>query len=150
MKYDDASWHYGGDFPEHAPIENGGIHIALYLKWAFLKGWAGEIHLEEDESEVDKVLSSEMTATEYFFKYCDGKLTDEDFNSDGVAVANRYYGDDGLYLDDYANSIDDDLYTISEEQHDFEKLYKIMNSRLESGILTNEDLKNKKPKWKFW
>jgi len=44
MKYDDASWHYGGDFPIGSPEEYGGTHIALFMKWCFVKGWAGDIH----------------------------------------------------------------------------------------------------------
>ncbi|WP_163023784.1 hypothetical protein [Pseudomonas viridiflava] len=27
MKYDDASWHYTGDFPADQPKEQGGTHI---------------------------------------------------------------------------------------------------------------------------
>lgn len=150
MKYDDASWHYGGEFPDGFPDENGGIHVALFLKWAFLKGWAGELHLEEDVEDVDRVCANELSATEFFFKYCDGKLTDEDFNKEGQAVANRYYGEDGLYLDDYTDYIGDDLYRRTEEEHDTEKMFSVMNARLKSGILTKEELKNKKPSWKFW
>ncbi len=32
MKYDDASWHYGGEFPADSPDEFGGTHIGLSLK----------------------------------------------------------------------------------------------------------------------
>jgi hypothetical protein len=39
MKYDDASWHHGGDFPAGQPQEHGGTHIALFLRWCFVKGW---------------------------------------------------------------------------------------------------------------
>ena len=39
----------------------------------------------------------------FFFKYCDGKLVDEMLNEAGNTFAEHYYGDDGLYLDDYAN-----------------------------------------------
>jgi len=44
MKYDDASWHYGGDFSIGSPEEYGGTYIALFMKWCFVKGWAGDIH----------------------------------------------------------------------------------------------------------
>ena len=29
MKYDDASWHYNGDFPTDLPVEAGATHIGL-------------------------------------------------------------------------------------------------------------------------
>ena len=75
MKYDDASWHYGGNFPKDQPQENGGTHVALFLKWCFIKGWAGELHTEEGPEAVASVVSSELPATEFLFKYCDGKFT---------------------------------------------------------------------------
>ncbi|WP_262497415.1 DUF7832 domain-containing protein [Pedobacter caeni] len=28
-KYDDASWHYGGDFPKDLPQINGATHIGM-------------------------------------------------------------------------------------------------------------------------
>ena len=62
MKYDDASWHSGGDFPEGSPQEYGATHIALIMKWCFLKGWAGEIHTGDEASTHDfkKVISGEF------------------------------------------------------------------------------------------
>jgi|GEM_PF-4641510 len=35
MKYDDASWHSGG---ETSPDAYGGVHIALFMKYGFTKG----------------------------------------------------------------------------------------------------------------
>jgi hypothetical protein len=32
-KYDDASWHYGGDYPEDLPNENVATHIGMFLQW---------------------------------------------------------------------------------------------------------------------
>ena len=95
MKYDDASWHSGGDFPEMSPEEYGGTHIALFLKWCFIKGWCGDIHSSDSQQDVDAVISGRLDATEFLFKYCDGKLTDEDFSNEGNAFAEKYYGDNG-------------------------------------------------------
>src|SRR6266404_3538306 len=36
MKYDDASWHYGGDFPEDLPREAGATHTGMFVAWALL------------------------------------------------------------------------------------------------------------------
>jgi hypothetical protein len=56
VKYDDASWHSGGEFPEGSPDEYGGTHIALFLRWCFIKGWAGEIHQEEEPEDTQRVI----------------------------------------------------------------------------------------------
>ena len=47
MKYDDASWHYSGDFPKDLPNEAGSTHIAMYAAWSALNGLASEYHTDE-------------------------------------------------------------------------------------------------------
>jgi len=151
MKYDDASWHYGGTFPSNSPQEYGGTHIALFLKWCFTKGWAGDLHLQEEPEDTRKVINGTMPANEFLFKYCDGKLTNEDFNSAGNAFAEKYYGDDGLYLHDYSKQFKDLMYIAPESAHDFNKYAAMMDSRLQSRILTkSQTTKPPKPWWRFW
>lgn len=142
MKYDDASWHYGGDFPKDQPEENGGTHIALFLKWCFAKGWAGELHTEEEPEAVQAVVNGKLSATEFFFKYCDGKFTDEDLDERGNSFASKYYGDDGLYLEDYADAFGDLMYVAPEALHDFQKFSALLESRLASGVLTKAQKKS--------
>jgi len=150
MKYDDVSWHCGGEFPEYSPNEYGGTHIALFFKWCFVKGWAGELHLEEEPEDTQRVIDGTLSATEFFFKYCDGKLTEQDFNDEGHAFAKKYYGEDGLYLDDYGEDFAELMYVAPENEHDFQKFSSILESRLNSGILTSDQLSPAKPWWKFW
>lgn len=135
MKYDDASWHYGGDFPADQPELHGGTHIALFLRWCFSKGWAGELHTEDEPNAVTRVVQGHESATEFLFKYCDGKFTDEDLNDEGNAFASRYYGENGLYLNDYAEHFGDQMYVAAEDAHDFAKFSAMLDSRLASGVL---------------
>jgi len=144
MKYDDASWHAGGDFPETSPEEYGATHIALFLKWCFIKGWRGDIHSGDSQQYVDAVISGEMNATEYFLQHCDGKLTNEDFTVEGNQFAEQYYGDNGRYLDDYVSLFGDKMYVSSETEHDFKMFSNLIEKRYQSGKLT------KQPWWKFW
>jgi hypothetical protein len=135
MKYDDASWHYGGQFPEGQPDEHGGTHIGLFLRWCFEKGWAGKLHTDEEPDAVTEVRRGEMSGTDFLFKYCDGKFTDEDLNDLGNDFAAQYYGDDGLYLDDYIESFEDLMYLEPESAHDYIKFAAVLEARLSSGIL---------------
>ncbi|MEE4148961.1 hypothetical protein [Pseudomonas viridiflava] len=98
MKYDDASWHHAGDFPADQPKEQGGTHIALFLKWCFLKGWAGEVHVEDEPEAVTDVISGKLSATEFLFRYCDGTFTCKDLTAAGNFFTRRHDGGDGLYL----------------------------------------------------
>ncbi len=44
-KFDDASWHSGGDdFPEDLPEDNGATHIGFILTWLFEKGFLVELN----------------------------------------------------------------------------------------------------------
>ena len=150
MKYDDASWHYGGEFPANSPEDYGGTHIALFLKWCFIQGWAGQLHLEEEPEDVQRVIDGQLSATEFFFKYCDGKLTNEDFNEDGNAFATAYYGDEGLYMADYEREFGNLIYIASESEHDFETFSAMIEDRKRNGPLTASQKKASKPWWRLW
>ncbi|EOV9410046.1 hypothetical protein P3626_23660 [Vibrio parahaemolyticus] len=147
MKYDDASWHYGGDFPENSPIEFGATHIALIMKWCFQKGWAGVVHTEDESSNKDlqKVISGECLATEYFMYWCDGKLTDEDFTEEGNSFLHSYYGEKmGLYTSDYVEYFGELMYMKGEDEHDYQKFSEVIEKRYQTFISKS------KPWWKLW
>jgi len=141
MKYDDASWHYGGTFPEGQPDEHGGTHIGLFLRWCFERGWAGQLHMDDERDDVAQVVRGSMSGTDFLFKYSDGKFIDEDLNYEGNAFAAQYYGDDGLYLDDYAAAFGDLMYIAPESAHDYEKFAAMVQARWAGGILTKSQLK---------
>lgn len=147
MKYDDASWHAGGDFPEDSPEQYGGTHIALFLRWCFIRGWASDLHLQGEREDTRRVIDGTLSATEYLFKYCDGQLTELDLNEEGNAFAAQYYGDDGLYLEDYAEHFSELMYVAPESAHDFDKFCAVLDARWKSGVLTKS---YRKPWWKIW
>ena len=49
MKYDDASWHYGGDFPADLPQAAGATHIGMFLAWLIRNDYASQELIEEAE-----------------------------------------------------------------------------------------------------
>jgi hypothetical protein len=149
LKYDDASWHYGGKFPKGSPQEYGGTHIALFMKWCFAQGWVGELHRLEEPEDTQRVIDGRLSATEFLFKYCDGKFTNEDLSDEGNAFAAQYYGSEGLYLGDYEKHFGKLMYVAPEGAHDFAKFSSIVEARRRSGILTST-MPKKKPWWKWW
>ena len=149
MKYDDASWHSDGNFPVSSPAEFGGTHIALFLKWCFLKGWASQMHLDERPEDVECVISGKMAATEFLFRNCDGKLTNEDLNDEGNRFASSYYGENGAYLADYERNFSDEMYVAPERAHDFTMFSSILERRF-AGTTVVQAQVDKKPWWKFW
>ena len=148
MKYDDASWHYGADhFPKNQPDEHGATHIGLFLRWCFVKGWAGELHTQNEPDAVAQVTSGTMSGTKFLFDYCDGKFTNEDLTPEGNAFAEQYYGDNGLYLDDYARHFGSNEYRAPESAHDFSRFSQVLEERLRGKVLTKSQAR---PWWKFW
>ncbi len=91
MKYDDASWHHGGEFPADLQPEAGATHTGMYVAWALLSGLAGEIHVEDFPGDIPKLESRILTPGSFFLEACDGKFTDEDLNDEGNAFTRTYF-----------------------------------------------------------
>ena len=140
VKYDDASWHSGGDFPGDSPERLGGTHIGLFLRWCFGRGWAGAEHLDERRDDVDAVINEKLSGSDFLFRHCDGKLCAEDPSAEGNAFAAKYYGSQGLYLRDYALVFDTETYRKPEEAHDYGVFRRMLDERLRSGVMTLDDL----------
>lgn len=97
LKYDDASWHSGGQFPEDLSSSAAATHAGMFLAWAILNGLGSEVH-------AGGPALRDRTATPgaYFLHQCDGKLTDEDLTPLGQAFAAAYFSlEDGQYIHDY-------------------------------------------------
>lgn len=102
MKYDDASWHYGGDFPAELNEEAGATHIGMFVAWCLLNGLAGEIHTEDYPDALEKLRNREQTPGQWFLEHCDEKFTDEDLSELGNKFTQQYYAaDDAPYLTVY-------------------------------------------------
>ncbi len=115
MKYDDASWHYDGDFPEELPNEKGATHIGMFFAWCLLNGLGSECHLEEFEDEFNELKNEKIIPGQYFINTCDEKLTDEDLSEEGNQFALYYYdSEDSEFNSDYLTSMDpeDELETV--------------------------------------
>lgn len=136
MAYDKANWHSSGEFPADSPEAYGGTHIGLYLRDCFIQGWAGEIHTDEEPDAVASVVQGEMSGTEFLYKYCDGKFTDEDLNDEGNAFTAEYYGENGRFLGDYQREFADHVYLSPESAHDFVRFTRMIDERRASGDLT--------------
>ena len=132
MKYDDASWHYGGDFPDELNDEAGATHIGMFVAWCLLNGLAGEIHEEEFPDDLAKLKNREETPGQWFIRNCDEKFTDEDLNELGNKFAEHYYAaDDAPYLDVYESVLGvgvTHLYAVPDTWESYDKLAPIISS----------------------
>jgi hypothetical protein len=138
MKYDDASWHYGGDFPTDLPQEAGATHIGMFVAWALLSGLGGEIHTEDFPEDVPSLESRKLTPGAFFIASCDGKFTDEDLNEEGNAFANDYF-ENGPYISDYEAVVGaglPSLYHAEDSWGNFERVKHSIDQRLQAWRAT--------------
>jgi len=133
MKYDDASWHYGGNFPKDLPQVAGAIHAGMYLAWALLSGLAGSIHLEDMPEGLEALRARSITPGAFFMKFCDGKFTDEDLSDDGNAFTKIYFDfKTGKYLSDYCAAVGvkiDRIYYAADTWESFDRLKPVLDRR---------------------
>jgi hypothetical protein len=131
-KYDDASWHYGGDFPEGIPEKNSATHTGMFLNWCINNDLISEEFKEDAEEEIEKLKRREITGAEFIIESMDGKFSEYDLNDLGNAFAKDYYVDETDFADklssfatDYINLFD----SIAEESDfEYETFYHIEDS----------------------
>jgi len=131
-KYDDASWHYGGTYPEDLPNENAATHIGMFLTWCIDNNLISEFQIEEAGDDIERVKNRSLTGADFLINNCDEKFTDEDLNDLGNEFASDYYNDDtefgqqyGSYLNDYSTFFDEKAKAHNKENI---SLYHVENS----------------------
>jgi hypothetical protein len=134
MKYDDASWHGGENFPADLPPEAAATHTGMFLAWALLSGLGGELHVLDQPEDLDRLRKRKLTPGQYFLLACDGKFVDEDLNAEGNAFAQAYFElETGSYLGDYREFLVKGLpseYHVADTWANFDKLKPILDRRL--------------------
>jgi hypothetical protein len=134
MKYDDASWHSGGDFPKDLPAEAAATHSGMYVAWAILSGLAGPIHIEDFPADIPDLKARAVTPGHFFLSSCDGKFTEEDLNEEGNKFSATYFDlQKGRYLQDYEALLGPKLptlYHVADSWENFDKLRPVLDRRL--------------------
>jgi hypothetical protein len=133
MKYDDASWHYGGDYPKGLPPENGATHIGMFLAWIIEHGLEGELQREEAAKELAAVRKRKMTGAQFLLAVCDEKLTDDDLSDEGNRFTAAYFAK--KYIDDYSRVFGDEvesLYELADTWANYDRLRPLIDQRYEA------------------
>lgn len=160
MKYDDASWHYGGTFPDDLPKDAGGTHAGMFLAWALIRGMAGRLHTRQFPEQLALLQARGVTPGQFLLQHCDGKFTDEDLDKTGNAFTRVYYEADGaLFLADYDAVLTGNLastYHVADTWTNFDLLAPALDFRLEQwragslgGELPATLIPRKRPWWKW-
>src|SRR5437868_1869772 len=125
MKYDDASWHYGGNFPPGLPPQAGATHTGMFIVWAILSGLVGDLHKENSMDLLARLKQRTVSPGQFFIEACDGKFTDEDLNDEGNAFTQEYFEcETGNYLTDYERALGPvpTLYHVADTWENYDRL----------------------------
>lgn len=134
MKYDDAFWHYKGDFPKGLPKINGATHIGLFLTWCITNDLLSEENNDDFEKEIKAVKNRKLSGAEFLMANFDGKFCSEDLNNVGNGFTKAYYQDST---------------TFSKKQNDFlADLGEIMKIKSKNGFLDSDSFYRIKNSWK--
>ena len=132
---DRMDWHYGGDFPEGLPTENGGTHIGMYLAWVINNDLIGEMHLEDASESILAVKNRQITGRDFLIQECDEKFWNDDLNEEGLAFTNYYYSDDSgmkLYIQDYEQILSNEVestYYVEGTWNNYDKIARVIDIR---------------------
>lgn len=141
-KYDDASWHYEGTYPEDLPNKNAATHIGMFLDWCINNDLLSKEQMDDSADEITSVKSRIITGAEFLITACDEKFVDENLSRLGNRFAKAYYeyGKQtkfgkayANYLNDYsdmlANGVEDDVYYVADTWKNYDKLSPIIDRR---------------------
>jgi hypothetical protein len=133
LKYDDASWHYGGNFPPELPPQAGATHTGMFIAWAVLSGFVGVLHKEHSKDLLTRLERRTISPGQFFIKACDEKFTDEDLNDEGNSFTQEYFKfKTGDYLTDYERVLGRDvptLYHVPDTWENYDRLKPVLDGR---------------------
>jgi hypothetical protein len=133
MKYDDASWHYEGDFPADLPREAGATHTGMFIAWALLSGLGSDALSVDAPDDIEQLRARSITPGQFFMRTCDGKFTDETLSEVGNQFVAVYFDMESAdYLSDYETTVGGDsenLYSVPDNWTTFDRLKPVLDSR---------------------
>ncbi len=128
MKYDSASWHFDSDFPLELTIENAGTHMGFYMAFIINNNLIGDLHKNISQKGIEEVIQKKITGRDFLFKFCQGKIDDNDLNESACKFTEFYYLT-GIYLEDYTRLLGNKHQSIYHVEDTWEN-YKIIKEKL--------------------
>lgn len=133
-KYDDAEWHYGGDFPGDVPNSYGFTHIGFYLTWAAERGLISDFIREETGEVVETVLARRESPI-HLLEVWDGKLVEDMLDDDGNAFSQEYYRMEptpGVYIVDYVRAFGENaVYQVAPTWENYDTIKPLIEKRFD-------------------
>lgn len=129
----DAADHCFNDFQTGLPQAAAATHIGMYLAWLTLRGLGGP----DLDGYLDDLRARRIGCRDFLLDACDGKFTSDDVNDEGAAFTAAYYAarfaddDRDVFSGEFTRTGHalDDLCSIPETWHRFDRLALVLNHR---------------------
>lgn len=128
--YDQAKYHFKGDFPASLPIEKAYLHIGMYLGWIIDQQLYSEFFEEECAIQIFRFEHREISCT-ILSEIWDGHLGSDLFTDEGNMFTYYYYGG-GLYRKDYEVSLAkgmETIYHVDDNWENYDIMSEVMTGR---------------------
>jgi hypothetical protein len=128
---DQAEWHYGGDFPNDLPPENGGTHIGMYLAWIIQRDLGSAVLRKYARDSLPLLRERKITGCKLLFTELDEKFFGSLLTKVGKDFTRDYY-ETNCYIDDYEAVLGGTLptlYHVEDSWDNYDKLAPIIDQR---------------------
>jgi hypothetical protein len=146
-KIDDIDYHTVS-LEETEPVEDAGLHVALFVYWLIKKGY---FDLPDTQDAITKLVSGEMSANEFLEQQCDGQLFTDMVREDLRPFVVAYYDTKALkgwatYFEDYDKVIlgGKDTYKVKESEIDKRQIVAMLDKRYNEWLSTYSTVQSKK------
>jgi hypothetical protein len=134
VKFDDASWHTEGEFPNDLPEAAASTHIRAFVVWCIRHDLVSDEFRAGNESVLATAKTIGWMSDDDLGRCCDGKLISEDFTPEGEAFALSYYRPITFhYLADYESLTADysSIYHAPDDPSWFATVAEVISRRFE-------------------
>ncbi|MCA9274965.1 MAG: hypothetical protein KDA29_02970 [Phycisphaerales bacterium] len=137
--FDKGKWHWGGNYPEGLPEENGSTHIAMFFGWAVDNELVAEKFA--GETIITKFRKREASLYE-LIAWFDEVLVGDMLTQLGAAFAHDYYAGEGrkTFFNDYEKTVGKRVPTLYHVEPSFDNyaiVSKVIDRRFKKWLKKN-------------
>ena len=151
--YDNASWHFGSDFPKNLPQQNSASHTGMFFFWCVENNMISSDLKKNASTSLEKLKQKQITGAEFIFDELKGVFSELHLTEMGNSFAKDYYVDDTDFGEEYSSFANDyiHLFDLKAEQmgFEYETFYHIENS-FENYNLMKQMIQHRFDEWKIY
>lgn len=133
--FDNAAWHYGGDFPSDLSDHQAYVHTGFYIGWLLQRRLFSLNFQTENKDDINQFMEQKITAPGFYKNFMDGKFMSDELTDTATRFTKDYFSTDfskSLYIHDLIASLCNNLpsvYYVKDNWDNFKTMYAIIERR---------------------